>query len=335
MPGLDERGQRLLVVRRGADGGDDLGACDPAGRIARQVSSPAEGGPARDTPHRRRAPPRSAAAGCTSRRDRVRDGAPGLDLPGVHRDREVRDRRVLRLARAVRDRPSRSPRRARARSTSSDSVSVPIWFTFTRIAFATPSSIPRRRKSTFVTKRSSPTSCTRSPSVVGESCASRPTRSRRARPRSRRAGSDRRARGRSRSSPAGSSVRPSPGSSYTPSRNTSLAAGSSAIADPLAVSRALGRLEDRLDRLLRRLEIGGEAALVADAGREPALVEHRLQRGETPPRRCGAPRRSVSAPAGTTMNSCRSSRFCACAPPLITFISGTGSVRAASPPSQR
>ena len=30
-------------------------------------------------------------------------------------------------------------------------MSVPIWFTFTRIAFATPSSMPRRRKSTFVT----------------------------------------------------------------------------------------------------------------------------------------------------------------------------------------
>ena len=43
----------------------------------------------------------------------------------------------------------------------------------------------------------------------------------------------------------------------------------------------------------------------------------------------------VSAPAGTTMNSCTSSRLSACAPPLITFMSGTGSVRASSPPSRR
>ena len=48
--------------------------------------------------------------------------------------------------------------------------------------------------------------------------------------------------------------------------------------DPLAVARALGRLEDRLDRGLARLEIGREAALVADAGREPAVAEHLLQR---------------------------------------------------------
>ena len=37
---------------------------------------------------------------------------------------------------------------------------------------------------------------------------------------------------------------------------------------------ALGSLEDRLDRGLARREVGGEAALVADRGREPALVEH-------------------------------------------------------------
>ena len=35
------------------------------------------------------------------------------------------------------------------------------------------------------------------------------------------------------------------------------------------------------------------------------------------------------------MNSCRSIEFVACAPPLITFSIGTGSVTAASPPSQR
>src|SRR3989442_4009784 len=54
---------------------------------------------------------------------------------------------------------------ARASSiVASASVSVPIWFTLTRMEFATPSSIPRWRRSTFVTNRSSPTSCSRSPS---------------------------------------------------------------------------------------------------------------------------------------------------------------------------
>jgi pyruvate kinase len=41
---------------------------------------------------------------------------------------------------------------------------VPIWLTFTRIEFPTPRSIPSCRRCGFVTKRSSPTSCTRSPS---------------------------------------------------------------------------------------------------------------------------------------------------------------------------
>ena len=50
--------------------------------------------------------------------------------------------------------------------------------------------------------------------------------------------------------------------------------------DPLAVPGSLGRLEDRLDRRRGRLEVRREAALVADAGREPALVEHGLQRVE-------------------------------------------------------
>src|SRR5438105_8953110 len=48
--------------------------------------------------------------------------------------------------------------------------------------------------------------------------------------------------------------------------------------DPIAVTGALGRLEDRLDRRLARFEVGREAALVADAGRESPLLEHLLQR---------------------------------------------------------
>ena len=47
---------------------------------------------------------------------------------------------------------------------SSVSVSVPIWFTFTRIELATCSRMPRDRRSTFVTNRSSPTICSFAPS---------------------------------------------------------------------------------------------------------------------------------------------------------------------------
>ena len=40
----------------------------------------------------------------------------------------------------------------------------------------------------------------------------------------------------------------------------------------------------------------------------------------------------LSAPQGTTMNSWKSTLLSACAPPLSTFIIGTGSTRADSPP---
>ena len=49
-----------------------------------------------------------------------------------------------------------------------------------------------------------------------------------------------------------------------------------------------------------------------------------------------APQRSASpklfAPSGTIMNSCRSSRLFACAPPLMTFIIGTGICIGPEPP---
>ena len=44
------------------------------------------------------------------------------------------------------------------------------------------------------------------------------------------------------------------------------------------------------------------------------------------------PSENDGAPSGTTMNSWKSTELSACAPPLTTFIIGTGSVRAASPP---
>ena len=46
---------------------------------------------------------------------------------------------------------------------SSVSVSVPIWLTLMRIELPTPVSMPRLRRSVFVTNRSSPTSWMRSP----------------------------------------------------------------------------------------------------------------------------------------------------------------------------
>ena len=49
-----------------------------------------------------------------------------------------------------------------------------------------------------------------------------------------------------------------------------------------------------------------------------------------------APARSASekfgSPFGTIMNSWKSSELSACAPPLMMFISGTGSTRAPGPP---
>ena len=43
------------------------------------------------------------------------------------------------------------------------SVSVPIWLTLIRIEFAIPSEIPRPKRSTLVTNKSSPTNCVLSP----------------------------------------------------------------------------------------------------------------------------------------------------------------------------
>src|SRR5205823_7095150 len=50
--------------------------------------------------------------------------------------------------------------------------------------------------------------------------------------------------------------------------------------DALPVAGPLGRLEQRVDRLLARAEVGSEASLVADTGREAALVQERAERVE-------------------------------------------------------
>ena len=87
----------------------------------------------------------------------------------------------------------------------------------------------------------------------------------------------------------------------------------------------------RLERRLVGGEVGGEAALVADRGREPAPrpgVCFSAWKTSVPIRRHSE---KVSAPAGTTMNSWKSTELSAWAPPLRTFIIGTG-ISTGSPP---
>ena len=77
---------------------------------------------------------------------------------------------------------------------------------------------------------------------------------------------------------------------------------------------------------------GCEAALVADGGRQAAIVQHRLERVIG----LGAPAQGLAndaAPSGTIMNSCKSTLLSAWAPPLMTFIIGTGKRWALAPPT--
>ena len=193
-------------------------------------------------------------------------------------------------------------------------------------------SMPRASRSTLVTKRSSPTSWTRSPSrsvssapavpvVLGQAVLDRHDRVavdqvgvavdhlRRRRacgPRrsggSRRRGRARSPRGRARSRSRAAvrrRSRPPPGWPRSPPRSSS------------------GRARSRPRR--RR-------------GREAALVQERLQRVEdlgADPQRLGE---RCPRPTGTTMNSCMSTLLSACAPPLRTFIIGTGRMWAPAPP---
>ena len=91
----------------------------------------------RGTAHACRVPLRCATAvvfrGALAARERA-----GLDLSGVHRDREIGDRRVLGLAGAMRHRQWCSPPGALCDTASKVSVRVPIWFTLTRIELAMP-----------------------------------------------------------------------------------------------------------------------------------------------------------------------------------------------------
>ena len=84
------------------------------------------------------------------------------------------------------------------------------------------------------------------------------------------------------------------------------------------------RFEDHLDRLLVAFEIRREAALVADVGRLPALLEHGGERMKNFGAHPDCVGDIVGAPTGTIMYSCMSTLESACLPPLSTFIIGTG-----------
>ena len=166
---------------------------------------------------------------------------------------------------------------------------------------------------------------------LGERLPARPSRPRRGRPRSRRSGSGRRARVERRSA-----------------RRRRASAPPSSVVGAVAEELGRGRVERDRDAVAWPArsaasstasiaasadgEVRREAALVADGRREPALVQQRLQRvvdlGADPQ---GLGERS--APAGTSMNSWKSSEFCACAPPLIDVHHRHGQdVRRSSPP---
>ena len=63
-----------------------------------------------------------------------------------------------------------NPARCARLTASKVSVSVPIWLTFTSRLLADFSAMPRRIRSGFVTKMSSPTSWTRSPAAAVKAC---------------------------------------------------------------------------------------------------------------------------------------------------------------------
>ena len=210
-----------------------------------------------------------------------RDGAPVLIWPQPVRHREVGDRRVLGLARAVRHdrRVAGLPRHAR--SPSSVSVSVPIWLTLTRIELATPESIPRRRRSVLVTNRSSPTSCTRSPIALGQRLPAVPVllvhavldRD------------DRVAAGHARPSrrPSPRRERPALVLEHVGAAVVDLAGGGVERDRHVLAGRVAGGLDPRdqhLERGLVGVEVGREAALVADRRGRARVVQRPLERVE-------------------------------------------------------
>ncbi len=216
---------------------------------------------------------------------------------------------------------------------SSVSVSVPIWFTFTRIAVPTPSRDP-----------ASEAVGVRDEHVVADDLRPRaelrrqqrppvPVVLARAGPRARRSGT--------------------PSTSPAPERRPSSAAlrvaaleAIRAVAVQLAgtpgPSRARPRRRARarlLDRLGTRVPSASAPSRARARTRPRRRRPSRARRASGSPSAPGTsptPHRSASdsdaAPTGASMNSCSSSSLSACAPPLITFMNGTGRTCAFGPP---
>ena len=95
----------------------------------------------------------------------------------------------------------------------------------------------------------------------------------------------------------------------------------------------LDRGHDEVERVAGAGEVGREAALVADRGRQALARAGRflsVWKISEPQRTASA---SVGAPTGMTMNSWKSIGLSACSPPLMMFIIGTGRTCAETPPT--
>ena len=184
--------------------------------------------------------------------------------------------------------------------------------------------MPCWSRSAFVTNRSSPTSWTRSPSrrvsalprvpvVLGGAVLDRHDRVRveRARARSRPCSSERELAALEAVAAVARRPRSSPGRA-----RSRRARGARRARPPRGSPRSRPRSTSRS---------GAKPPSSPTPVESPRPCEHLLERvvhlGADPQRLGERP-----APTGTTMNSCRSIEFVACAPPLITFIIGTGSV---------
>ena len=156
--------ERVLGSRRGVRRERSWHICHEAGRRV-PAGSP-----------RRRAPPRSAGGGCTSRSGRSGCSDPVL----ICREWVPTARSAIVVSSVSPERCRRSPwcspTASRALSLRGSRSRVPIWFTLMRIEFALLASMPFLQNRVLVTKRSSPTSCTRCAEGLGDisSRASRP-----------------------------------------------------------------------------------------------------------------------------------------------------------------
>ena len=222
------------------------------------------------------------------------------------------------------------PFRCAISTDSSVSVSVPIWFTLTSTLLAGALLDAVANALDVGDEQIVADQLHAVAQRLGQRRPSRPSRSRPCRPRSTRSGTARTAWRRTRPCPC----RPAPCPRLRGCRSSSCVPQLARRdvereRDVLAglVAGLLDRLDDHGQRRLGARQIGREAALVADAGRRLAIVQQLLQRVEhlgAGAQRLGERRR----PLGTIMNSWKSSELSACAPPLMMFISGTGSTRA-------